>query len=573
MIGRRRSAPWSGLVVTAAIALAGCASVSDDAQTSSLTALEQQPVAKPIELSAPPTPTRCAQQFKSLPASRLPRAGHMPSGTLMERIHRDGVLRVGVDQNTLRPGVLQSQDPGDGGARHRPRPRRGTGDLRPLEGSHRVHGDLDRPARPGDRGPARSTSWRAPSRSTASAGRPCASAASTTAPSRSCSCPWTRRSRAWPICAASGCARRTARPRSTTSTAPGSCPIPSSCDPTASSSCRRAGWRRSAPTTRSSSASGSRIRQTKIVGSCINVERYGMAINRAPPRVRAVRQRRARAHRRRRAAAHAQPLAARTGCADERADRALQPPPGPAASEARGRPPASAAHAMQACAALAAHAVGARDRRLCITAATTPPAGARRRREMLAPRLRRRHRRRLLRPLRFRAGRPSRPLRRRWHRLTQRVGGPRAAHALGRTPAARRRPRRRAGDCKARPPAGGHGDRAGRRAAPLLPALRQPGRARPRRRAQAAPRASARAAARRSRSCRSCAPATSSATSTRSPAASPTAAWAGSTSRATATSPTAGSSSRDCSTATTTRRSRPRSPNGCSSPRSSIRTS
>jgi polar amino acid transport system substrate-binding protein len=105
VIVRRRGAPWPGLVVTAAIALGGCAAVSDDAQNSSLRALEQ-PVAKPTPLSVPNTPTRCAQPFKSLPASPLPRAGHMPSGTLMETIHRQGVLRVGVDQNTLRLGYF-----------------------------------------------------------------------------------------------------------------------------------------------------------------------------------------------------------------------------------------------------------------------------------------------------------------------------------------------------------------------------------------------------------------------------------------------------------------------------------
>lgn len=105
MIVRRCGAPWPGLVVTAAIALGGCASMSDDAQNSSLRAIEQ-PVAKPTELSAPKTPTRCAQPFKSLPASPLPRAGHMRPGSLMESIHRRGVLRVGVDQNTLRLGYF-----------------------------------------------------------------------------------------------------------------------------------------------------------------------------------------------------------------------------------------------------------------------------------------------------------------------------------------------------------------------------------------------------------------------------------------------------------------------------------
>ena len=105
MIVRLLGAPWPGLVVMATIALAGCASVSDDAQNSSLRALVQ-PVTTPTKLSAPEPRTRCVRPFESLRASRLPPAGHMRPGSLMERIHRSGTLRVGVDQNSLRLGYF-----------------------------------------------------------------------------------------------------------------------------------------------------------------------------------------------------------------------------------------------------------------------------------------------------------------------------------------------------------------------------------------------------------------------------------------------------------------------------------
>ena len=451
--------------------------------------------------------------------------------------------------------------------------RRGTRDLRPLvEGPHRLHGDLHRAARVGDRvrrgrprgqrlldhlqaqeddvlqlrllprpaeaARARGLDGRQPGRSARRAGVRDEGLDLDRQPLRD--------------------GRRAA--------------TPSSCAPTASSSCRRAGsrrsraddsilvgferagsadedrrtaastssatgWRSTAPTpsswgssTACSSASGAggleRIRHRWLRG--LEAPRRGAEIarcSRRPERMRAARRRRAaRGSAGGRAVARA--LAAAADGTGARRPRALRP---------------------------LLRAQGVAD-------------------ELRAPRLRRPHRRRLLRRCGLapaRHGRRSGAGAARAHAARRRPG----AHARGRAPAARRRPRGGAGGGEPRPPGVGHGDGAGRRAAALLPALRQRRRAQPRRRRRAAPRATARAAARRSRSCRSCAPATSSATSTRSPAASPTAAWAGSTSPATATSPTAGSSSRVCSTATTTRRSPPRSPSGSSSPRSSIRTS
>lgn len=106
MIARADRLAWPALVMTAAaLLLGGCGSVSDEAQDSSLRALEQ-PVPPPAKLAAPAPPDRCRGEFDSLPASRLPRPGRMPAGSLMERIHQRGTLRVGVDQNTLRLGYF-----------------------------------------------------------------------------------------------------------------------------------------------------------------------------------------------------------------------------------------------------------------------------------------------------------------------------------------------------------------------------------------------------------------------------------------------------------------------------------
>jgi polar amino acid transport system substrate-binding protein len=102
---RRRHA--LGLSVCAAVALGGCASVSDDAQDSSLQALATQTPAPKTYTPSVRRPARsCDHVYRSLPASPLPPPGRMPAGTLMDAIRKSGSLTVGVDQNTLRLGYF-----------------------------------------------------------------------------------------------------------------------------------------------------------------------------------------------------------------------------------------------------------------------------------------------------------------------------------------------------------------------------------------------------------------------------------------------------------------------------------
>lgn len=105
----RRHAGW--LVVCAAVAVGGCATVSDDAQNSSLKALARQAPA-PREYTSPKrtTPVSCDRLFDSLPARALPPPGRMPASSYMESIRQRGTLLVGVDQNTLRLGYFNPKD-------------------------------------------------------------------------------------------------------------------------------------------------------------------------------------------------------------------------------------------------------------------------------------------------------------------------------------------------------------------------------------------------------------------------------------------------------------------------------
>jgi polar amino acid transport system substrate-binding protein len=93
----------------AAVALAGCTSLSARAQDSSLAALttmEPKPRAAYTDLRGTKA-CRSAQPFKSLPPlRRLPRAGHMPDGTWTRTIQERGHLLVGADQNSLRLGFF-----------------------------------------------------------------------------------------------------------------------------------------------------------------------------------------------------------------------------------------------------------------------------------------------------------------------------------------------------------------------------------------------------------------------------------------------------------------------------------
>jgi polar amino acid transport system substrate-binding protein len=87
----------AALVACAAAACGGCGSVSDRAQDMSLQALDPA-------LPAPPKrrkPAPCDDpSVSSLAPSALPRPGHMPAGTFMRTIQRRGRLVVGVDQNS-----------------------------------------------------------------------------------------------------------------------------------------------------------------------------------------------------------------------------------------------------------------------------------------------------------------------------------------------------------------------------------------------------------------------------------------------------------------------------------------
>jgi polar amino acid transport system substrate-binding protein len=101
MSARTRSRVVIGLISCAAIALGGCATVSEDAQRRSLAALGTEPVQGKL----PKDPDCVERPIRSLPPSVLPRPGHMPDGTFMHDI-QGRHLRVGVDQNSLQLGYL-----------------------------------------------------------------------------------------------------------------------------------------------------------------------------------------------------------------------------------------------------------------------------------------------------------------------------------------------------------------------------------------------------------------------------------------------------------------------------------
>jgi polar amino acid transport system substrate-binding protein len=93
---RRRAA--GALIAGAAMALGGCAAVSDRAQDMSLKALDDTPPAVP---AAPAKEAPCRDtSVRSLAPSSLPRPGHMPAGTFMREIQDSGKLVVGVDQSS-----------------------------------------------------------------------------------------------------------------------------------------------------------------------------------------------------------------------------------------------------------------------------------------------------------------------------------------------------------------------------------------------------------------------------------------------------------------------------------------
>ena len=81
-----------------ACAAGGCASVSDSAQQRSLAALATEPPRPP---KATPTVDCKPVRFDSAPPAVLPRPGAMARGSHMRRILERGELVVGVDQNSL----------------------------------------------------------------------------------------------------------------------------------------------------------------------------------------------------------------------------------------------------------------------------------------------------------------------------------------------------------------------------------------------------------------------------------------------------------------------------------------
>lgn len=101
---------WLAIALTAC-ALGGCAAVSDEAQRSSLAALDTQ---EPAPGSGPdalaPTRACLADPLRSAPPAALPPPGRMPAGTFMRRIHDRGYLIAGVDQNTLGLGYFDPSE-------------------------------------------------------------------------------------------------------------------------------------------------------------------------------------------------------------------------------------------------------------------------------------------------------------------------------------------------------------------------------------------------------------------------------------------------------------------------------
>jgi len=105
----RRLAELAVLGCVVAMMLAGCGSISDRALHASLGALEVKAPAASASSSSKAANVTCGDPTASLrPEGLLPAAGHMPTGTFMRKIQDRGRLIVGVDQNTLLLGYLNS---------------------------------------------------------------------------------------------------------------------------------------------------------------------------------------------------------------------------------------------------------------------------------------------------------------------------------------------------------------------------------------------------------------------------------------------------------------------------------
>jgi polar amino acid transport system substrate-binding protein len=103
MSERRRQLLAIGALVVVLPALAACGSASDDAERAALAAIATPQAAAPPSADRSKAPKDCpSDPTASLrPPRVLPRPGAMPPGSLMARIRRRGVLKAGVDQNTL----------------------------------------------------------------------------------------------------------------------------------------------------------------------------------------------------------------------------------------------------------------------------------------------------------------------------------------------------------------------------------------------------------------------------------------------------------------------------------------
>jgi polar amino acid transport system substrate-binding protein len=89
------------VTVLAGAALAGCGAASDTTLRATLAALETR---APLPPASPPSPParHCRAVTASLRPSKVtPRPRAMPSGSFMAKIERRGYLLAGVDQNTL----------------------------------------------------------------------------------------------------------------------------------------------------------------------------------------------------------------------------------------------------------------------------------------------------------------------------------------------------------------------------------------------------------------------------------------------------------------------------------------
>jgi len=96
-------------------ATTGCASVSEQAQDSSLAAIStREPSPRPPYPDLAATGACKARPLKSLaPLQTLPPPGRMPPNTAMARIQAQGHLRVGADQNSLRLSYFNPLKPRD----------------------------------------------------------------------------------------------------------------------------------------------------------------------------------------------------------------------------------------------------------------------------------------------------------------------------------------------------------------------------------------------------------------------------------------------------------------------------